>query len=88
MRGKPEPRTLQNSDFIEKILNFFFKTCFVNFVCFIISVFKAKILILNFDTNGNVEILKTIQRDEVNLWYFKFRLFKQTGFIVGNIKGL
>jgi len=45
---------------------------------------------LSFDTNSNCLIPISLQSDDndVNLWYFKLRLFGLTEFIVRNIKGL
>ena len=39
-------------------------------------------------TNLTFLIPISLQLDEVNLWYFKLRLFDSTEFIVWNIKGL
>ena len=38
-----------------------------------------------FVTNSNFLILASLQSDDVNLWYFKLRLFDLTEFIVWNI---
>ena len=40
------------------------------------------------DTNFNFIIHISLQIDEVDLWYFKLRLFDLTELIVWNIKGL
>ena len=40
-----------------------------------------------FVTNSNALIPISLQSDDVNLWYFKLRLFGLTEFIFWNIKG-